>query len=387
MVANLFGSRFVGFRAPGWHALGTTVQEQITAREALKVGGIDYQFVSAPVGYTLPDGTFISDDDRIAVLRTPTAGDEIYRRLGFASPGYTYLQNDQLADGLDAIAAKTGWHFETVGALGHGQITFLTLNAGKRSVFGDEYDQYFMVSDGKVAGRTLQITVSPVRTVCANTLAAAESSATTNVKIPHNQAITRDFAFWVGLVGSLEKSRENAFLSLEHMASRKISRDEALSIISAAYPLPAKNQKARQAQEIADDDTIDDETKAVAADALKSGEEAYAYYFRHAVLKRDAAATLYDRFNDGDEQGGRLSKKVLAKVASTPYAALQAVTELADWGGSGKDSAIAASALFGDRSKVKARAWTAALLSASSSLIPVPLNEEVAEHHVGTLVL
>lgn len=380
MSDMIFGERFVGMREPAWHGLGTVLQDQVTAQEAIKVGGIDFEYKSAPIGYELPDGTFVNDGDRVAILRSPVPDDNVWRRLGFASAGYTYLQNVELAEGLDAIATKTGWKFETVGALGHGQTVFMTLSAGKRAVLGDEYDQFFIISDGKVAGRALGITIAPVRVVCANTLAMAEQSATNHVKLPHNKTVAHDFNFWLGLIGGLEKDRERAFKSLEIMAKRRIGDEDAKAIIAAAYPLPNRNQKARQSDALKESVGLADDVLAAAIEALKDGDKSYEYWTRHAEKRREAAFTLYERFNDGDEQGGKLPKRVLTKLQATPYAALQSVTELVDWSGRGKDEAIAASAIFGDGRKIKARAWSAALLSASrTDPVEIPRLAENAQ--------
>lgn len=356
---DLFGARFVGMRTPAWHNLGTVLHEQVTAQEALAIGGIDYQYLRTPIGYTLPDGTFVQDDNRQAILRTPTVDDPAYRNLGISSSAYTFLQNDELAAGLDAMASKMGWAFETVGALNDGREIFFTLDAGSRSVKGDEFKQYFLVSDGKVSGKALRINIVPHRVVCRNTLISAIDAATLDVKIAHNAAVASDYTFWLDLTGSLEQARLKTFETLDAMATPKITDEQARVIINAAYPLPSKNQRARQAEEIALLD-IEQAAKDQALDRLSRGTQSYEYWLNHALRHQEAAVELYQRFNDGAEQGGRLPAKTLKQVAATPYAALQAVTELADWSGRATDEAAARDALFGSRAKVKARGWLAA---------------------------
>lgn len=380
---NIFGTRFVGMRSPAWHALGTVLpdDQQVTAREALSIGGIDFLYHSVPVGYRTPDGEFVEDPARTAILREPTPDDPTWRPLGFASSDYTFLQNADLADGLDALATKTGWTFETVGALGSGERVFLTLKASPRSVFGDEYKQYFIVTDGKVAGKALQIFLAPVRVVCQNTVMAAESRATSMVKLAHVPSIADDYSFWTNLHAGLEKSREQVFLVLEHLASRPTTADEARRIIAAAYPDPSRNARAHQHDAIAADDSLDPDVKAAALDALSSGVESYESRLERQKNYRAAAYDLYVAFSDGHEQNGSMNPKTRARVAGTAYAALQAVTELADWSGSGAGPVAAASALFGSRSRVKTRAWRAAtaLLSNAGIEISQPAEERELE--------
>ena len=352
MAASLFGERFVGMRTPAWHNLGTVLEDQVTAEEALRIGGITYQYVSAPMGYTLPDGTFVESSDRVMVLRTPTEDDPVFAPLGIVSDGYSYLQNDELARQLDFVAQTTGWQFETVGALGNGGTVFLTLKAGSRAVFGDEFEQYFIVSDGKATGRALQISVAPVRVVCMNTLLASDSAASVQVKIAHDSEVGANYDFWLKAISALEKNRDRVFEQLEAMAKRKITTEEALTIFAAAYPYPRKNDRARMAE------TLDASADPDLIASLQPGIDAWQKEVDWSDRFRNGALELYNRFNEGDEQGGKLPKVTLKKVQGSAYAALQAVTELADWGGKGTDFS---STLFGYKAQVKRRAYAAAL--------------------------
>lgn len=374
MSHSIFGTRFVGARTPAWHLLGTVVpaDQQITASEALVLGDITFDYVSVPVSYDLPTGDHVVDPSRVAVLREPTYDDPVYRPLGIASDKYAYLQNHELAAGLDALAAKTGWTFETVGALDLGARVFMTLKVGTRSVLGDEYEQYFIVSDGKVSGRALQISLAPVRVVCQNTLTFADSAATQMVKLPHTRDVAADYAFWTDLTAGLEKSRQASFLTLEHLADRSVTNEEARQIIAAAYPTPRKNARARQHEAVAAASDMDPDVRQAALDALADGLGSFEARLARQRACQDAAYELYVRFNDGDEQGGQMAPKTRARVAGTAYAALQAVTELADWSGSGSPVVAAQSALFGSRSRVKARAWRAA-----SALLATPTSLEI----------
>lgn len=360
MPASLFGERFVAMREPAWHALGVVIPEgqEVTAEGAVQLGGIDYDYVKAPIGYTLPGGEFVPRGDKVQVLRAPTDDDPVYRPLGIVGQGYQFLQNLELARGLDAIASRTGWRFETVGALGDGGTVFMTLDAGTETVYGDDYRQYFLVSDGKASGRALRVQVVPTRVVCQNTLMAAEQAATLDVKIGHHSRVARDFKFWLDMVGHLEEGRQRVFDALRGMASVRITDEQARAVFEAAYPMPEKNARLRAAEGLADLEGLDEAVTAEAAERLADGLYAYEYFVAKAVASREASMVLYERINSGDEQGGRTTKKVRDKIARTPYAALQAVAELADWGGTARGAE--AQAIFGGRAKAKGRAWAAA---------------------------
>lgn len=366
-VDNIFGKRYIGMRGqPAWHALGITKPEgvELTAVEAIKEAGIDFEYVKAPIGYTLPDGTFIHGADRVMVLRAPVEDDPEWAELGIVSSDYQFLQNVELAEGLDALARETGWKFETAGALGKGGLVFMSLRTGSRSVFGDDFDTFVIVSDGKASGKALTVTAANVRVVCQNTLLAAEQAALSQFKIAHDAEVAGEYKFWLDLVGFLQKSQDTTFAKLERLASTKITDEAAAAIIAAAYPLPDKNQRQLQAEAIMDLADLSDETRATAAEKLDLGTRHHEYWTRHAIGRREAAFSIYEAIGRGEEQGiklGRkLTKKTVDQIASTPYAAVQAVSELVDWGGRSSAKAAGAGSLFGDGAKTKARAMEAA---------------------------
>lgn len=370
LVNETFGARFLGIRYPAWQELGLIQDGSLTCEQALVDQGLDHKFVTSSLGYRLPNGHFRSDKTRKVILREPTADRPDYDVMGVVSEDYAFLQNLEIAKGIDLISDRTGWKLETLGTLKDGGTFFASLNAGTRSVFGDEYKQCFLVSDGKGTNRALRVSVIPYRLVCTNGLMAVDHSSLVSVQLRHDKGIVDQFQFWMGLIPSLTKARESAFVALETMASVKISDEQAQAIIDRAYPLPKPNQKTRMIETIRKED-LDAEASQAMVEALSKGNYWSQWALEGKMNNRAAAFQLYQRFNDGAEQGGQLPKRVLEKVAHTPYAALQAVSELADWGGkerSDSQGRIARDALFGERARAKELAWNAALTAATSGL-------------------
>ena len=377
MPANalLNSARFIAMRGePGWHALGITKApgETMTTEEAIREIGIDFPFVSVPVGYTTPDGLFVEDGDRNVVLRGPIADDpaSTWTPVGVVSKDYRYLQNIDLARGLDAIAAQTGWAFETAGALGKGETIFLTLRTGQASIFGDNVETFLAVTDGKAAARALQISVAVVRIVCRNTLLAHDEAATLKITIAHDDAVAGEYGFWLGLIGQMQAAQDATLRQLTQMASVKISDAQAKKLIAAAYPLDTTSARQRQAEQLRALPDLTAEARALVDAKVAKLDETEAQHRRFWTLRREAAYTLYERFNAGQEHGvvsgGQVvDPETMQQISHTPYAVLQAVTELADWGGRANDQTAAASAFFGQQADTKKRVWKAALALAS----------------------
>lgn len=360
MADNLFGERFIGMRTPAWHKLGITLpsDQQVTATEAFEMARLNFRYHTLPIGVTLPDGIQVPIGTDKAVYREPTLDSPEWKSLGVVSKDYEVLQNESLARGLDAITTKTGWKFETAGALGDGETIFVCLKTGTHSIMGDEVDSYFLVSDGKAGNRSLQISVTPVRVVCQNTLIMSDSSAELSMKVPHSNGVEQEYEFWLNMISSLQRSQEVVFEDLRRMADRKITDDIARRIFLDAFPEPVANQKVRLALNL-DNMSIEDSVRTDAKGALATAVEAYEWNMAQSIKWREGAFTLYERFNEGNEQGGQMTPAALESLRGTAYAAVQSVTEICDWGGMNRDS-VASSTLFGARAAQKSRAWKSA---------------------------
>lgn len=357
---DLCGERYIGIRIPAWHQLGITSDEDLLAVEAFKMAGLDYKFHALPIGVTLPSGEFIQTEGDMKVFREPLHDDPQWRDLGTVSKGYRFLQNLELAAGLDAITNKTGWKFETAGALGRGETVFACLRTGKHSVHGDEMDSFLLVTDGKAANRALRIIDTTVRVVCRNTLMRAESNNSMNITVPHAAGVETEFKFWLDLISSLIKSQEDTLSELRQMGEKKITKSDAEGIFLDAFPEPKKNQKVLLAESVPGMKNVADDVKEDAKNKLSKDVVSYEYNMRQSLKWRSASMELYEKFNNGAEFGGQMSPAALVKLRETPYAALQAVTEICDFGGTNRDT-VASAALFGGRAQQKARAWASAL--------------------------
>ena len=378
MSSELYGKRFVSARnQSAWHRILTRLPEDrdYSVEEALEVGDITFPYVTVPVGYTTPDGLFVESGSKQVILRGPSRSDPTWAEIGVVSREYHYLQTIELARGLDAIARETGWRFETVGALQNGATIFMSLRTGQRSVFGDAYDTYLIVSDGKASQRALQIAVAPVRVVCMNTLVASDSAATAKITITHNDAVKGEYAFWLSLIGDIQKAQDATFAGLEMLGSVKIDRDAAQTIIQRAFPMPVVGAREKQAEALLKLPTLTDAAREVITTRGSRGSERKDDIRKHVANRRLQALSLYDRFNAGNEQGSlgtgeaghdagalkQMPKATLEQLRETPYAVVQAVTELVDWGGSVSDAVAASSSLFGLGADAKMRAWKAGM--------------------------
>jgi phage/plasmid-like protein (TIGR03299 family) len=358
MVANIFGSRFLGAREPAWHGLGTTFDQPMTATEAFIMAGLMYDVRTLPL-YMVWDGQEAKnvkdgwvESGMHAVVRGPTDDDPVVRVFGHVGPKYVPLQNAQIAKSIDPLTDE--WPVETVGALGQGEQTFTTLFCGDTDVRGDMFKRYILITEGKTGGQAVRAKYCETRVVCQNTLDAALQETSFGLTIPHTANAEKELEFRVALMYQTRKAAERVHQALEHLADKRITEEQVQTAAKLVYPDPGMSKKAQIAESLGDDAELvakemGDQYKPF-MEALMAGSRDYEYGRDRAELFRRSAVELYVKFNDEFPQFGE-----------TGYSLLQAFVETEDYRKGGKDTSVKYSATFGPRAKTKARAFAAVM--------------------------
>jgi phage/plasmid-like protein (TIGR03299 family) len=161
-------------RKDAWHKLGTTLDHEFTAAEAMEfahLGGWDVRKINLTAHEN--DNT-IAVPDRWATVRTnPVTGATEY--LGVVGSHYTPIQNEEHVDLLDALVDESGAHFDTAGSLKGGREVFVTMKMPEtlKIAGADELNLNLVALNSHDGQSPFRFLVSPVRVVCANTQAAA----------------------------------------------------------------------------------------------------------------------------------------------------------------------------------------------------------------------
>ncbi len=156
------------FGATPWHGLGTKTPEAMTASAALTLGGLDFKVVKQPI--FLGDGQEIPDS--FATVRTDRGQDNI---LGVVGSKYTPLQNSEAFGFFDSFISSKEAIYHTVGSLRQGrQVWILAKLPGEIRIKGDDIaEKYLLLTNSHDGSSGVQILLTPIRVVCANTLRAA----------------------------------------------------------------------------------------------------------------------------------------------------------------------------------------------------------------------
>jgi phage/plasmid-like protein (TIGR03299 family) len=170
---------FAAVGEKAWHLLGTYVKKPMNSEQAIKLGKLDYTVEKRKI--RVVDGRIIPN--WYANVRTDT--NDV---LGVVTGDYQIIQNSEAFSFFDSIVEKGEAIFQTVGALGLGEIIFITAKLPNDiEVNGDVIEDYLLLTTGHNGRRPIQIGFTPTRVVCQNTLTIALRNLKNNVTIHHTK--------------------------------------------------------------------------------------------------------------------------------------------------------------------------------------------------------
>ena len=240
---------FFTVREQAWHKLGTVLDDCPTSADAIQYAGLDYRVEKAALqAYTLPltpgtDAPLSENDnwpyapiaDRYATVRTDTM-----QALGVVGRQYEVVQNTQAFAFFDAIVGKNEAFYETAGALGKGEVTFISAKLPstiKVLVNGsaDEVDKYLLLTNSHDGSSAVRILFTPVRVVCNNTLNMALRSRD-GIALRHTGSVHAGLKEAAKVLGIVKREYEAAGDTYQQLANIKINDRLLRRYIDEVFP-------------------------------------------------------------------------------------------------------------------------------------------------------
>jgi len=160
-----------------WHKLGVILDNPPTIEEAINAAGLGWDVACRRMQYEAINGS-MQDAESRAVVRLDTGA-----KLGEVGCNWTPLQNSKafafFQPFLDAKAAT----LECAGSLFDGAKVFVLAKIGGTDeiVKGDAIERYILLSNAHDGTASLRVGFTPIRVVCANTLAMAVRNGTSQL--------------------------------------------------------------------------------------------------------------------------------------------------------------------------------------------------------------
>lgn len=326
MSHNLFNERFYSFRQPAWHSLGFVSDIPLSAQDGLaRIGMYDLHLESLKTVNGL-------DVPLRAIVRDPVPDDNQPRIFGTVGLDYHLLTPLDIATIWDENVKSP---VETIGALGKGEMMFFTTKLSEMSIAGDEITNYGMLTSPYAGGEAYYFRITPVRTVCENTLVAAKSASTESYRIIHDEDSPKNLAKWLNGITTRSEQRLAAMKQMfELFAAKRVTEAETTQVLAKTYPYP----------------------QPVVTDAFAPSEviEAKVANFKSTVEYQDRAREMVAELFGGAGRGSELKS-----AEGTGWGLYNAVVEWEDYRRSKNAQTRASDTLFGYRAQVKELAYTA----------------------------
>ena len=156
---------------PAWHGLGKTLDHIATAKEALEAANLGWEVKIESIA--------LQKDQKVIPNRLAIVRQDSRDVFGFVTERYKPIQNVDLAGFGDVLVGQGQAVFESAGALGNGERVWFLMNVPGDIVINRQKDditrKYILITNFHDGKHSMKAFFTPVRVVCANTLAMAFS--------------------------------------------------------------------------------------------------------------------------------------------------------------------------------------------------------------------
>jgi phage/plasmid-like protein (TIGR03299 family) len=243
-IAETNGKPMMAYQgATPWHSIGAKMAVTADVPTALKAANLDWNVELRPMFYR---HTFDGVDKRVKVpTRRAVVRDTDGVLLATVGSDYAPFQNSEAFNVLQPACEQFGVTIETAGALGKGDRVWMLakLPTPSEPIPGDKIDGYFLVLTGHNGWTSYTARPTPVRVVCANTLAMAlnGSGKQAVINMRHTTTNAERFEQVTGLVTDLMAMLKQTNESFTKLAARKMTKDETIAYISEVLGIDANS--------------------------------------------------------------------------------------------------------------------------------------------------
>lgn len=271
-MAHNIETMFSANRVVPWHYEMTKdvtklIQEAPTSKDALHLAGLDWEVEQTPV---YMENGIVIPNYKANVRSTDKSC------LGIVTDRYKVVQNTEAFEFTDAIVGETEdgvVKYETAGSLCGGKKIWLLAKMPTTKILDDEVDPYMFFSNTHDGSGSIKVGMTPVRIVCANTLAMALNSAKRSWSTKHVGDMQSKLEEAKLCLQMADKYMQNLDIEADRLANAKLYKEQIDEILDELFPID-DNDSTRKKQNIqaAKDDFY---VAYFMPDILKFGESAW----------------------------------------------------------------------------------------------------------------
>lgn len=203
-----------------WHELGHVIPEAPSIDEAIKLAGLDWE-VGTKQLYT-------EDGRKVPAKYTYRMTDN--KILGVVGPRYIPYQNTDAFDWFNPFIESGECELHTAGSLDHGKKVWVLAKLNRdNSVItkSDEVAKFILLSNSHDGSTAIRVGYTPIRVVCANTLAMAHNSKVSKLlRVRHTASSTVNLEKVREIMDNVNLAFEATAEQYRHLANKAISAND-----------------------------------------------------------------------------------------------------------------------------------------------------------------
>ena len=219
-----------------WHHLGKVLPKSVTAKDALRHGGLDFEVEKFPCFAQMKQGLVAMPEKYVTVRTDSTLG------LGVVGERYQIVQNRDAFAFFDEITEKGEATYETAGVLGRGEKVWLLANLEDLgfSIGADMHKSYLLLYSTHDGTGGLQIRFVNTRVVCANTVAMAFSEKDNrNMSIRHTGDVAKKMTEAAKIIASAKHTQKEVATYLAKFLATKLTEKQIGSYFDKVLKIDA----------------------------------------------------------------------------------------------------------------------------------------------------
>jgi phage/plasmid-like protein (TIGR03299 family) len=227
-----------------WHRLGTTTVGCMTAEQALLKAHLnDWEIEKQPV-FAKVGNKYVEVPNKWATVRKNPFNEGQHDALGVVGRYYEPVQNEDEAELLNTLVSESGAQFETAGSLDDGKRVFVTMKLPDTVLFNglgaeERTELYLCALDSKDGSSSFQFVVSPIRWVCANTVAAGLASAKSRFSARHTKKSAKAHVLEARrILGLTFQYTDELSIQIERLLEQEYSNQQFQRLTASLFPTP-----------------------------------------------------------------------------------------------------------------------------------------------------
>lgn len=227
-----------------WHGLGKIVSDAPDTQTAINMAGLNWTVIEKPLYVENQDN---NDFDLVPTHKGLYRSDNDFL-LSVQSNKYTPVQNHEAFKFFDDFIEIGEASYQTAGSLRQGKTIWILAKINRDPIVvgkNDVVDKYLLLSNGHDGLMAVRVGFTPIRVVCANTLAMALNRKTKLLRINHRKNVLNKLDEVRQTIDLANREFDKTADVYKKLAKKQLVQADVDQYIKAVFKISEKDNKDR----------------------------------------------------------------------------------------------------------------------------------------------